>query len=332
MSPEQISGKELTEQSDLFSAGVVAYELVTGKNPFLGNDVGATLNNIFAKDVTLENEQCADTSVRQLINQLLLKKASERIPSAKAALAHLDAPATEQNSKGETENTAQRRRGTSISLISLLIIMSLVVFWMLNKGQNEQPVVRQENSPVDSVAVTSARDSLTEAAAQAPPQRSDKYIEQTAVQDDMQEPTASTVPGRLHINCLPWAHVWIDGDSVNTTPLSDALSLKPGDYEIRLEHPSYPAHVQNIRIEPEKDVYINATLYSYLLCNIYPWGDVYVDGESFGQTPFSEAAIITPGEHVLVIKNQQYGEVTRNIKTVAGDTLFFTYNFEQEAL
>jgi serine/threonine-protein kinase len=329
MSPEQISGKELTEQSDLFSAGVVAYELVTGKNPFLGNDVGATLNNIFAKDVTLENEQCADTSVRQLINQLLLKKASERIPSAKEALAILDAAPAEQTIK--SVNAVKKRRGTIVGFISLFIVMSVVIFLMLNRQQNERPEVVPENNIVDSLAVLPAPESLVEAEPEPLSQRNENQAERSVAQEAINEQVPSTEPGRLHINCLPWAHVWIDGDSVNTTPLSDALSLNPGDYEIRLEHPNYPAHVQNIRIEPEKDVYINATLYSYLLCNIYPWGDVYVDGESFGQTPFSEAAIITPGEHVLIVKNQQYGEILEKFEITAGDTLFFTHNFEQEA-
>ncbi|MDH7604230.1 MAG: serine/threonine-protein kinase, partial [Melioribacter sp.] len=35
MSPEQVAGAKLTYQSDLFSAGVVIYEIFTGKNPFL---------------------------------------------------------------------------------------------------------------------------------------------------------------------------------------------------------------------------------------------------------------------------------------------------------
>src|ERR1035437_5538840 len=46
MSPEQIQGNKLTEQSDLFSAGVVIFELFTGINPFLRDNVSLTLNEI----------------------------------------------------------------------------------------------------------------------------------------------------------------------------------------------------------------------------------------------------------------------------------------------
>ena len=44
MSPEQMQGESLDFTSDLFSAGVVIYELFTEKNPLLGNDVNQTIN------------------------------------------------------------------------------------------------------------------------------------------------------------------------------------------------------------------------------------------------------------------------------------------------
>ena len=46
MSPEQISGGELTFHTDMFSLGVVLYELLTGKRPFVADNIEALVDKI----------------------------------------------------------------------------------------------------------------------------------------------------------------------------------------------------------------------------------------------------------------------------------------------
>lgn len=49
MSPEQVRDEKLTQQSDMFSLGVVLYELLTGHKPFLGESDYATIYKIGAE-------------------------------------------------------------------------------------------------------------------------------------------------------------------------------------------------------------------------------------------------------------------------------------------
>jgi serine/threonine-protein kinase len=46
MSPEQVHGKEIDHRSDLFSVGVVLYELITKQNPFKRDSEAATLKAV----------------------------------------------------------------------------------------------------------------------------------------------------------------------------------------------------------------------------------------------------------------------------------------------
>ena len=50
MSPEQVVGREIDARSDLFSVGVMLYEMLTGKKPFSGDSVVSTTYAIMNKD------------------------------------------------------------------------------------------------------------------------------------------------------------------------------------------------------------------------------------------------------------------------------------------
>ncbi|HUQ24075.1 MAG TPA: serine/threonine-protein kinase [Burkholderiales bacterium] len=50
MSPEQIQGKEVSFHSDMYSLGVVMYELLTGKRPFGAENIEALMKKIIQQD------------------------------------------------------------------------------------------------------------------------------------------------------------------------------------------------------------------------------------------------------------------------------------------
>jgi serine/threonine protein kinase len=51
MAPEQVLGKPLDRRVDVFSAGVVLYQLTTGTHPFRGDNDGATFHNLLYADI-----------------------------------------------------------------------------------------------------------------------------------------------------------------------------------------------------------------------------------------------------------------------------------------
>ncbi len=56
MSPEQVQGKPLTFHSDMYSLGVVLYELLTGTRPFLAENIDALIGKILKTDAVPPSE------------------------------------------------------------------------------------------------------------------------------------------------------------------------------------------------------------------------------------------------------------------------------------
>jgi serine/threonine protein kinase len=72
MSPEQIRGAELDFRSDLFSFGVLVYELATGVNPFAGADAASTIARILETEPVRLEERLPPNATRVPILGLLV--------------------------------------------------------------------------------------------------------------------------------------------------------------------------------------------------------------------------------------------------------------------
>jgi serine/threonine protein kinase len=84
MSPEQIRGEKLDGRTDIFAAGCILYELLTGVRPFAGESATSIIYNIVnetPKPVTLRNAELPQ-EVQHVLDRALAKRPEERFATA----------------------------------------------------------------------------------------------------------------------------------------------------------------------------------------------------------------------------------------------------------
>ena len=113
MSPEQVCAKELDPRTDLFSFGVVLYEMATGALPFRGESTGMTfeaiLNRAPVPPVRLNAEVPAE--LERIITKCLEKDRNLRYQHASDVRTDLQRLERTRSRHGPPQSPLRRRHG-----------------------------------------------------------------------------------------------------------------------------------------------------------------------------------------------------------------------------
>lgn len=245
MSPEQVNGQAVDGRSDLFSLGVILYELIVGAKPFQGNNLAAIFNAITSQEPEApdKNNPFVSKKLSNIIMQSLAKEPGRRFQTGSEMAAALKECLQDTRSTGQMPNQQKKKSANPLFFMILVLVIGLIVggYYLWPKpGQHKLPEKQmQTNSLPDHSA------SSTPVPKPAQTQASSEIITKPE--------TLPKVFATIKINSVPdKASIYVDKDLKGKTPMD--LKLPIGIHELRLNLPEHFEWQAQVQLSEKDDV------------------------------------------------------------------------------
>jgi serine/threonine-protein kinase len=249
MSPEQILGDTADVRSDLFSLGVVLYQMLTGRRPFEVDDANDRRSS------TLLIRRAPATPLRsiapevprpfeRIVMRLLEKLPADRYASAGALRDDL------------LEQSLARVRGSSRGVVARALRDAGFAQTQAPEGELTLAVEPPLRPIYLGFAVILAFGCVL------------GLVVQLGDPQDREAARAGATPlelvpkdhASLRIHVVPWADVSIDGQHVDTTPIGHPIPLAPGRHFVTFTHPDAPSEQRAIKLAPGEQLFLDVAM------------------------------------------------------------------------
>jgi hypothetical protein len=237
MAPEQILGEGVDARSDLFSLGVVLYQLLCGARPFERGDEAdqRPAAHRIRRDPAIPLHRRAPevpAALERIVMRAIQKLPADRFHTAEAMAEQLDEIATARSGL----------RGLHV-LVQSLESAGLVTPTDGTLSAAPARVKRVSARPaIAGLALLGAAVLASGAALQGTAHRDGDQAGARPL-DLLPAPA-----GYLRVLATPWAEVWVDGQRVDVTPFARPIPLAEGTHYVTLVHPSAPIEKRTVSI------------------------------------------------------------------------------------
>ncbi len=237
MAPEQILGEGVDARSDLFSLGVVLYQLLCGARPFERGDEAdqRPAAHRIRRDPAIPLHRRAPevpAALERIVMRAIQKLPADRFHTADAMAEQLEEVATARSGL----------RGPTV-LVQALESAGLVSPSEAGRGAAPARARRvSARRAIAGLALLGVAALTGGAALQTTARREGEQAGARPL--DLLPPS----PGYLRVLATPWAEVWVDGQRVDVTPFARPIPLPEGTHYVTLVHPSAPIEKRTVPI------------------------------------------------------------------------------------
>jgi serine/threonine protein kinase/tetratricopeptide (TPR) repeat protein len=141
MSPEQTRGEDVDQQTDIWSLGVVLYEMLTGQLPFKGDYEQAIVYSILNEEPRSINElkKGVPETLQVIVKKAVEKDSARRYKSTSQMLEHIEAMRVGLAVREEPHFERKRRRRTARTMvISAAMVLAVILTIVLVRHKQER--------------------------------------------------------------------------------------------------------------------------------------------------------------------------------------------------
>jgi serine/threonine-protein kinase len=245
MAPEQLLGEAVDARSDVFSLGVVMYQLLCGVRPFDKPGEKRAPAHATRTSPAVQLRQRAPDVPRAL--ERVVMRCIEKHPADRPSSADTVAEELKEFVRSRTDlPIRQLVRG---ALASARLVAGDVPS-LVRASEPRTPLVQTPwtfalfgAAMVVGLAVVHATDSDPE---QAVPR--------------VEGPLGAATPGFVRVLATPWADVAVDGQHAGTTPMARAIPLAPGVHFVTFTHPSAKTQTRRVSVTTGATTTLDVTM------------------------------------------------------------------------
>ena len=277
MAPEQALGQRVDHRTDIYSLGIVAYELLAGSPPFAGDSPLAILLKHLSEPLAAPSGPSRSSPWMEPIRKAAAKNAADRWDSAGAFVEALESSlAIGALGSGESEPRRPkllppRPRARWVALVGAAALFLVATVWGNRQWSPTRPTDATDTSAIVPPAVASPAENKTTPVSEKQSDRGDLTKSPPAAPRVARGRTQQITPGSDSLTSASSPSAREDSSPVPVPPLptpsgtapavdqlpsAPAITVPTGTADvstnaeiIREVHPQYPAAAKTIQVE-----------------------------------------------------------------------------------